>query len=171
MTDADGYSSTVTYNFDFGGVTHKQTPQPNTIQNLPGPEQMVTYDSAGRIDRATSLTNGAYVRYLYGPNYVVSLATVNNIADEAYTNTVFDGQGRTTGVASNHPGSSGGYKAQLTQLGGLGNGLGEGNGDEKLKTVNPEYINNIWDPAANIRAGTGYLQYLMDHYKQIPKAH
>ena len=50
------------------------------------------------------------------------------------------------------------------QLGGLGNGLGEGYNDERLQSVNPVYINNIWDPGANISAGTGYMQYLMDHY-------
>jgi hypothetical protein len=50
------------------------------------------------------------------------------------------------------------------QLGGLGNGQGEGLTDARLQSVNPDYINNIWDPAANIRAGTGYIQYLMDHY-------
>jgi soluble lytic murein transglycosylase-like protein len=50
------------------------------------------------------------------------------------------------------------------QLGGLGNGKGQGLSDAQLQSVNPDYINNIWDPAANIRAGTGYLQYLMDHY-------
>jgi RHS repeat-associated protein len=49
-------------------------------------------------------------------------------------------------------------------LGGLGNGQGEGLTDAQLQAVNPDYINNIWDPAANIRAGTGYMQYLMDHY-------
>src|SRR5436190_19477365 len=91
ITDADGYSSTVIYNFDFGALTSKQTPQPNTIQNLPGPVQTIAYDAAARIERVTSLSNGAYTRYLYGPNYVVSLATVNNLADELYTNTVFDG--------------------------------------------------------------------------------
>jgi YD repeat-containing protein len=50
------------------------------------------------------------------------------------------------------------------QLGGLGNGQGEGLSDVRLQAVNPDYINNIWDPASNIRAGTGYMQYLMDHY-------
>ena len=55
------------------------------------------------------------------------------------------------------------------QLGGLGNGQGEGYSDERLQTVNPDYINNIWDLAANIRAGTGYLQYLMDHYHTDPE--
>ncbi len=50
------------------------------------------------------------------------------------------------------------------QYGGLGNGQGEGLNDAQLQSVNPDYINHIWDPAANISAGTGYLQYLMDHY-------
>jgi soluble lytic murein transglycosylase-like protein len=50
------------------------------------------------------------------------------------------------------------------QLGGLGNGKGEGLSDAQLPSVNPDYINKIWDPASNISAGTGYMQYLMDHY-------
>ncbi len=51
-------------------------------------------------------------------------------------------------------------------LGGLGNGKGLHLTDDQLikSNINPDYINNIWDPAANIRAGTGYLQYLMDQY-------
>jgi hypothetical protein len=56
------------------------------------------------------------------------------------------------------------------QKGGLGNGLGLGLSDAKLQSVNPDYINNIWDPAANISAGTGYLKYLMDHGKDIKGA-
>lgn len=51
------------------------------------------------------------------------------------------------------------------QLGGLGNGQGDGMSDDRLKSVNPEYINNIWNPASNISAGSGYLQHLIDRSK------
>lgn len=40
---------------------------------------------------------------------------------------------------------------------GLGNGQGKGLSDEKLANVNPDYINNIYDAAQNIRVGTRYL--------------
>ncbi len=153
VTDADGYSSTVTYNFDFGGVTRKQTPQPNTTGNLPGPVQTFLYDSAGRLEKVTATNNGAYRRFLYGPNYVVTLATVNNVADEAYSNTIFDGLGRTTGVASNHPGSVGGYKAQLTQYDLMG---------RAIKESNPAEINGDWNPAGDDAAGWLYTEQTYD---------
>jgi len=47
---------------------------------------------------------------VYGPFWVQSFSTVNTIADEAYSITVFDGAGRAFGTANNHPGSAGGYK-------------------------------------------------------------
>jgi YD repeat-containing protein len=53
------------------------------------------------------------MRYEYGPNFVQGYATVNTVADEAYSLQVFDGVGRVIAKASNHPGSSGGYSAQL----------------------------------------------------------
>ncbi len=34
VTDPDGYSATAQYNFDFGAVTSKQTPPPDTIANI-----------------------------------------------------------------------------------------------------------------------------------------
>jgi hypothetical protein len=66
--------------------------------------QALDGDPAARIERVTTTNNGAYRSFVYGPNYVQSFATVNNIADEAYANTVFDGMGRTVVAATNHPG-------------------------------------------------------------------
>jgi len=65
VTDADSFSSSVRYNYDFGGTTWKQTPLPNTTDNTPGPQQTLTYDDLGRLQRVTQLTNGAYTRYEY----------------------------------------------------------------------------------------------------------
>src|SRR5205085_9970421 len=97
ITDADGYSASVHYQYDFGAATWKQTPQPNVVTNTPGPTQKFEYDEAARLKQITNLVNGAYTHYLFGPYYLVSLSSINNVADEAYTNTVFDGLGRTTG--------------------------------------------------------------------------
>ncbi|MDX6530033.1 MAG: hypothetical protein QOH41_2323 [Blastocatellia bacterium] len=111
-TDADGYSSTLQYNFDFGAKTRVQGPPPNNQPN--GIVQIFAYDSAARIQQVTTANTGAYTRYVYGPNYTYTLSSVNNVADEAYAIQIFDGVGRVIETAGDHPGSSGAYKAQVT---------------------------------------------------------
>jgi len=153
VTDADGYSATVIYNFDFGALTSKQTPQPNTTANLPGPVQTLAYDAAGRVERVTSTTNNAYTRYVYGPNYVQTFATVNTVADEAYSIQVFDGVGRVTLAAGNHPGSSGGYSARNTIYGAMGRGI---------KQSNPTEVTSGWMPTGDDSSGWFYTQQTYD---------
>jgi YD repeat-containing protein len=153
VTNAEGYSSTVIYNFDFGAVTSKQTPQPNTIQNLPGPVQTFSYDAAGRIERATATTNGAYTRYVYGPNYVQTFATVNTLADEAYSIQLFDGLGRVTTAASNHPGSNGGYSARNAIYDAMG---------RAVKQSNPTEVTSAWLPTGDDNGGWFYTQQSYD---------
>jgi len=153
ITDPDLYSSTVTYNFDFGAATRKQTPQPNTIQNIPGPVQTMAYDAAGRIERVTATTNNAYQRYVYGPNYVQSFTTVNNVTDEAYSITVFDGLGRTFLSGRNHPGSSGTYAGQHTIYDSMG---------RAIKQSNPTEITSTWQPSGDDVAGWLYTQQTYD---------
>ncbi|HUS12459.1 MAG TPA: PKD domain-containing protein, partial [Pyrinomonadaceae bacterium] len=159
VTNADGYSSTLIYNFDFGAVTRKQTPQPNTIQNIPGPVQTMAYDAAGRLDRMTSTVNNAYTRYVYGPNYVQTFASVNNVADEAYSNTVFDGLGRTVVSASNHPGSDGGYSAVNTIYDAMA---------RTVKQSNPTETDGSWIPSGddvyNAVTGEGGWRYTQQTY-------
>jgi YD repeat-containing protein len=120
VTDPDGYSSTAKYNFDFGAVTYEQTPMPNVTTNTPGPEQTLTYDTIGRLERTTSLVNSAYTRYIYGPNYLESWSTVNLVADEAHGLQVFDGAGRVIAKATNHLGSIGGWSAQKVLYDNMG---------------------------------------------------
>jgi YD repeat-containing protein len=153
VNDADGYSSIFIYNFDFGGVTSKQTPQPNTAANLPGPIQSFAYDAARRIERVTSTTNGAYQRYVYGPNYVLTWSTVNNLADEAYTSTVFDGMGRPIVAASNHPVPDRvAYSAVNTIYDAMG---------RAVKQSNPTETNGAWAPGGD-DAGWLYTQKTYD---------
>jgi YD repeat-containing protein len=95
------------------------------------------------------VNNGAYTCYIYGPNYVQSFATVNNIADEAYSIQVFDGVGRVRATAGNHPGSAGGYGAQDMIYDLMG---------RQVKQSNPTEINGSWVPAGDDAAGWLYRQ-------------
>ncbi|MBC8028496.1 MAG: PD40 domain-containing protein [Pyrinomonadaceae bacterium] len=149
VTDADGFSSTVTYNFDFGAVTRKQTPQPNTIANLPGPVQTFLYDAAGRIERITATTNGAYQRFVYGPNYVQQFGSVNNLADDSSAIQVFDGTGRVFASASAHPGSTGGRSAIYSIHDAMG---------RRTMQSNPTEINGDWVPVGDDATGWLFTQ-------------
>ena len=151
LIDPDGFSSTMKYNFNFGGQTRTQGPPP--AGQPQGAIQTVTYDSLGRVERTTTENNGAYTRYVYGLNYVQSFSTVNNIADEAYSIKVFDGVGRVIASAGNHPGSTGGYRAQMTIYDLMG---------RAIKTSNPAEITGAWVPAGDDAAGWLYTQQTYD---------
>jgi YD repeat-containing protein len=128
ITDADGYSSSLRYRYDFGAVTWKQTPQPNVVTNTPGAAQKIEYDSAARLQQVTSLVNNAYTRYQYGPNYAHSYSTVNNVVDEAYSAQVFDGLGRVIASAHDHPTTNGGgYSAVVTVYDRMGRAIQQSN--------------------------------------------
>ena len=123
VTDPDGFTAKSRYQYDFGGTTWKQTPQPNSVVYVPGPQQTVTYDTFGRIQRTTNLVNGAYTRYVYpgnqpgSQNRVDVYATIVDDASEqngkeAHSFQIADGHGRVIASASSHPGSNGGFSGQ-----------------------------------------------------------
>src|SRR2546423_1099720 len=62
ITDADGFSSLIKYHYDSGAKTRLQGPL--------GAVQIFTYDDTARLSRVTTDNNGAYTRYVYGPNYI-----------------------------------------------------------------------------------------------------
>ena len=109
--------------------------------------------TARLVDRITTVNNGAYIRYDYGPNYVQSYATVNAIADDAYSFQVFDGMGRVTGAGGNHPGSTGLYKAQTTIYDLMG---------RVVKQSNPTEMDGNWTPSGDDAAGWLYTQQTYD---------
>jgi YD repeat-containing protein len=126
LTDADEFNSSVQYNFDFGAKTRVEGPP---SQNQPnGIIQTFAYDGAGRLQRTTTSNTGAYTHYVYGPFWVQSFASVNNVAQnyldsDLYSIQVLDGVGRVFGTASNHPGSVGGYRLAVTIYDGMGRGV------------------------------------------------
>jgi YD repeat-containing protein len=117
-TDADGFSSTVQYNFDMGVPFRAQGPPPtNSATNQPYSSWAVQknyYDSAGRSIRVVNEFNNAYRSFYYDYNYVLSWASVNNVSDEALSLQYHDGHGRVFASLVNHPGSAGGYSGQWT---------------------------------------------------------
>jgi YD repeat-containing protein len=142
ITDADGFSTLLQYNFDFGARTRIAGPPPaNQPQGL---IQTFAYDTAARIDRITTANNGAYQRFVYGPNYVQQYGSVNNVADDSYAIQVFDGVGRLFATSAYHPGSSGGYRAQLAYHDLMG---------RAMLQSNPTEITSGWVPAGDDAAG------------------
>jgi YD repeat-containing protein len=151
LTDADGYSSYVQYNYDFGGRMRVQGPPPAN-QSI-GIVQAFTYDNAVRLQQVTTANNNAYTRYVYGPNYTQSFSTVNNIADDAYSVQVFDGAGRVFAAATNHPGSVGGYSAVYSIHDVMG---------RVFKQSNPTEITGGWAPTGDDGAGWIFTQQTYD---------
>ena len=91
VTDADGFSSFVQYNYDLGATTRTQSPTP--AGQAQGAIRTMSYNSLGQLERITTTNNGAYQRFWYGADYVAGYATVNNVADELYSIEVVDGLG------------------------------------------------------------------------------
>jgi YD repeat-containing protein len=149
--DADGFSSYVQYNYDFGATTRTQSPAP--AGQSQGVIQTMTYNSLAQLERITISNNGAYKRFWYGADYVASYATVNNVADELYSIEVVDGLGRVIGAASNHPGSIGGYRLVNTIYNQLG---------QAWKVSNPTEVNGSWVPSGDDSAGMYYTQQTYD---------
>ena len=159
-TDAGGYTSTSKYSFDTGSVTQQQTPQPNTTVNQPGPIQTFAYDSIGRIQRVTTLTNGAFTEFVY-PQDLMMVQSFTTIRDDsignpslrAYSAKVFDGAGRLMGTIASHPGSVGGYTAQDTNYDVMG---------RLFSQSNPTETSGNWVPSGDDAAGWFYRTQLYD---------
>ena len=151
VTDADANNSYVQYNFEFGATTRTQSPTP--AGQSQGAIKTMSYNNLGQLERITTTNNGAYTRYIYGSYYIQSFSSVNTVADEAYAIQTFDGIGRVIGAASNHPGSTGGYKAQLTIYDQMG---------RSIQTSNPTEINSGWTPVGDDATGWLYTQQTYD---------
>jgi YD repeat-containing protein len=107
VTDPDNYFSTTKYNFNFGAITRRQTPRPNTTDpndNQPRPEQSWTFDSIGRLQQITNLVNNAYTRFEYATSgvRVDTYTTIKDTSTEAHSFKFTDGAGRVIATAADH---------------------------------------------------------------------
>ena len=150
VTDPDLYSLTTKYHFDFGAVTYKRTPQPNTIQNLPGPEQSFAFDTLGRLQQITNLVNNAYTRFEYPDSHlrVDTYTTIQDGLGEAHSFTIADGLGRTVATARDHPGSVGGFSGQRMVYDLMGRVIKTSNPTETGASGAPSQWNTAGDDAA-----------------------
>ncbi len=150
ITDAENFSSTRQYNYDFGAVTRTQDPK--------GAVQTMTYDGAARITRIDNAVNNAYTRFFYGSqsgfdHYVQSYSTIQNGLGEAYSINVFDGWGRVRLSATDHPGSAGGYSAAHMKYDSMG---------RLAEQSKPTEITGGWVPTGDDAAGWVYSQQSYD---------
>jgi RHS repeat-associated protein len=106
LIDADNYASTVQYDYRLGKVTYTKAPK--------GAEVETKYDSAGRPTLVTNKFNGAYKQFVYpeSQDFVQTFETVQSINKPIYSLQVLDGGGRVRSVATELPGSAGGYSGQ-----------------------------------------------------------
>jgi YD repeat-containing protein len=143
VTDANGFESTAQYNYDMGLSTRSEGPPP--AGHTQGTVTSTVYDSAGRIERVTNETSGAYTRFVYplSSNYVQSFSLIQP-GVESYSIRVFDGVGRVRGAAAGHPSSVGGYSGQFTKYDVMG---------RAAEQSNPAEITAAWLPAGDDSAG------------------
>ena len=149
VLDADNFASTAKYNFDFGGVTYRRTPEPNTTNtsNTNGPVQSFDFDSIGRLLKVTHLFNGAYTRWDYSaaPTRIDTFTTIQSGQGEARSFQIHDGSGRVVAAATTHPGSSGGYSGEKMVYDNMGRMIKTSNPTETHATGFP----NEWDTAGD----------------------
>jgi len=150
LTDADNYSASVHYNYDFGAKTEVQGPPP--AGQSTGLHQIFVYDNIGRLYELYTANNGAATFYNYGAYYLNVWSSVNQ-AGESYSGELYDGLGRVFGRMSHHPGSVGGYSAQLTIYDAMG---------RPSRQSNPTEVNGSWVPTGDDAAGWIYSYQTYD---------
>jgi hypothetical protein len=146
VTDGDGFSSTVSYNYHFGGVTRTVDPKEFAL-NGANPTTMVVwvYDSRFRLERRVVRKDGAkhsHTRYVYGAghNWYETWTTVNSLSEETYVQHYFDGAGREYLTNSQHPGSAGGLRSTYTVYDVMG---------RPVEWARPTEINSGWMPTGD----------------------
>jgi len=137
ITDAGGFNSYAKYNYDFSAVTRTEDPK--------GAVQTITYDAAGRQERITNQTSGAYTRWIYtGTTFIAAYSTIEAGKGEAFEGTQFDGAGRYRSTQVDLPGSTGGYAAIVTGYDVMG---------RPSTRSNPTEITPLWIAAGDDAAG------------------
>ncbi|HJR07936.1 MAG TPA: carbohydrate-binding protein, partial [Pyrinomonadaceae bacterium] len=137
------------YNYDTGAVTSTVGVSPDTMRFEKGAVQVLAYDAAGRLERATNTTSGMYTRHVYAPgqNWVQTFSTVRDSQTESYSIQILDGAGRVYAAAADLPGSVGKYSGQHTVYDVMG---------RAVRASNPTEINNGWEPAGDDSEGWRY---------------
>jgi YD repeat-containing protein len=127
ITDAEGYFSTLAYDYFTGRVTETTDPKGAKVVNQ--------YDSKGRLEKRIvrdGSTDVTYTGFTYKDSLTevetrTLLDRVDNVDQLSYSSQRFDGVGRLIGLAGNHPGSQTGYNGQKITYDVLGRQTGQSN--------------------------------------------
>ncbi len=162
VTDPDEYFSTSKYNFDFGGVTLRQTPRPNTTDpndDDPRPEQSWTFDSIGRLQQVTNLVNDAYTRFEYSTSAIRfdTYTTIQEGLGEAHSFKFTDGAGRVIATATDHNANT--FSGQKVVYDVMGRVIKSSNPTETTASGQPSQWNTTGDDA---NAGWIYTEQTYD---------
>ncbi|MGH9800756.1 MAG: hypothetical protein ACRD82_10355, partial [Blastocatellia bacterium] len=141
VTDTDGYSSTVKYDFDLGAARFVTDPK--------GAVTMSEYKDDGRRWKTTSGYGSASPFYTSlsfdsQQNYVQSYSSIESGQPDFYSITVFDGHDRVRATVSDHPGSSGQYRGVYNGYDTMG---------RQTQVSNTTEINSTWNPTGDDVAG------------------
>ncbi len=147
-TDAEGNQAASQYSYHLGAVTRVQGPPTNVPSPATATGAYVTtsYDSAGRISQTVNSFSAATVTYIYptSSNVLQTYVTVNSTSTPTVSAKLLDGAGRVRAIASEHPGSTGGYIGQLTVFDVMG---------RAVMVSNPTEINGGWGAVGDDAAG------------------
>ncbi|MDX2045009.1 MAG: hypothetical protein SF097_27605, partial [Acidobacteriota bacterium] len=141
VTDMDGYSSTMKYDFNWGAARFVTDPK--------GAVTMHEYEVAGRRWKTTSgygSSSPFYTSLNFDSqgNWVKSYSSIELGQPDFYSITTFDGHGRVRATVSDHPGSSGQYRGVYNGYDTMG---------RLTQVSNPTEINSVWNPVGDDSAG------------------
>ena len=148
FTDADGFTSTIKYDFNFGAVTRTQSPPP--ASQTVGAIKNFTYDDRLRVLKVSlelgTNTDYAHTEFEYSDSQTRMdiFETIQENRGEAHSFRIVDGHGRVIAIASPHQGSSTGWSGQLTLFDKLG---------QAIKSSNPTETNAVGTPTQWTAAG------------------
>jgi len=149
LTDPDGYSSYVQYNYDFGAKTRSEAPAP-AGQSVGG-IQYFYYDGARRPYEIYNGNLGSATYFAYGPNYTQTWKSVNSVYDN-YSIRYVNGVGQENAVATLHS-STGTYGTRLTYYDVMG---------RVSQQSNPTEMYGNWSPSADEAGGWIYTYQTYD---------
>lgn len=128
------------YSYDLGAVTRTEGPPP--AGQTQGAILTNAYDAAGRLYLTTNAISGAYTYLVYptSSNVIQTYVTIKDANTPTVSAKLFDGAGHVRAIASEHPGSTGGYIGQYFTVDVMG---------RVTASSNPTEIYGSWQPAGD----------------------
>ncbi len=147
VTDPDGKQSKLQYRFDIGAVTRTQDPKMWAADASKG--IVSKYDALGRLTRVDNQFSTGYTRYSYDTAFywLVSNTKADDVGNELYATTTYDGHGRRRANVTAHPNSTLGHRSQYNVYDTMG---------RVVQSSNPTEVNSSWQYAGGDDNG-GYI--------------